>query len=258
VARHAADDARIAYHRHARNLGMVASWNACLERAPTDRVTLLHADDRLLPGYAELVHGLARRHPGAVALFCGARIIDARGHARFSFADAVKRLFVPHGGDDVVLEGEDALHTIMAGNFIMCPTLCLRRSRLGARRFDTRWRQVQDLALTSRLLMDGERLAGARQPGYAYRRHEENATALQSESLLRFREEFALFDEVARRAAGLGWPRAARTARRARIVRLHLAYRALGDVLRLRAAPARAKLALLARHRAGARPVASP
>ena len=241
-------DPRLGYRRNERNLGMVANWNRCIDDAETDLVTLLHGDDRLLPGYAELVVALSERHAHAAALFCDATIIDARGRARFSFADAVKRVFVPRGADDVVLCGEPALRTIMAGNFIMCPTLCLRKSLIASRRFEERWKQVQDLAFTSRLLMEGETLAGSRRAGYAYRRHPGNATELQSESLLRFDEEFRLFGEVAERAGRIGWTGAAAVSRRARIVKLHLLYRSARDLLRLRPGRSLHGLRFLARH----------
>ena len=148
-----------------------------------------------------------------------------------------------------MLRGEASLRILMAGNFIMCPTLCLRRSVIGSRRFSDRWHQVQDLEFTSRLLMEGECLVGSRRVGYAYRRHPGNATALQSESLLRFEEEFALFEGVAGRAREIGWERAARVAQRSSIVKLHLLYRTLRDLAALRPAAARAKLGLLRRCR---------
>ena len=85
-----------------------------------------------------------------------------------------------------------------------------------------------------RKVMDGETLVGTSTVAYAYRRHPGNATAAQSESFLRFDEESALFDEVAARADRLGWSEAARVARRKRIIRLHLAYRALSELGRLR------------------------
>ncbi|MCH2169427.1 glycosyltransferase [Myxococcota bacterium] len=225
-------DSRISYHRNAAPLGMVRNWNQCLDLAETDLVTLLHADDQLLPGYTRLVRDLARDHEQAAAVCCSASIISASGRPRFSTADAVKRFFVPRSGDPVVLEGEAGLSAIMAGNFIMCPTLCFRRSVLGERRFADRWRQVQDLEFTSRLLFEGDELVYARAVEYAYRRHEAGATAQQSASMLRFDEELELFNLVADRAETRGWLRAAQISRRKRIVRLHLAYRALGALLR--------------------------
>ncbi|MCP5044358.1 MAG: glycosyltransferase, partial [bacterium] len=44
-------DERIDYARNRENLGMVETWNRCIAQARTDLVTLLHADDLLLPHY---------------------------------------------------------------------------------------------------------------------------------------------------------------------------------------------------------------
>lgn len=238
-------DPRIRYLANSDRLGMVGNWNRCLDASETDLVTLLHADDRVLPGYAELLIGLADRYGDAAALFCGARIIDAEGRARFSMADGIKRMFTPPGPGPMLLAGEGALRALMAGNFIMCPTLCYRKSVLGERRFEAKWQQVQDLEFTTRLLLEGELLVGSREVAYAYRRHSEAATELQSQSLLRFDEEFRLFEKVAARAKSVGWERAARVARARLIIKLHLAYRALGELATLHPRRASRKLRLL-------------
>lgn len=240
-----ADD-RIRSVRNASNLGMVGTWNRCIDEAATDLVTLLHGDDRLLPGYVALMQGLATRHPGAAALYCGARIIDDAGRETFSFPDAVKGFFAPKTSGETVLAGEPSATALMSGNFIMCPTLCFRRSVLRERRFEPGWAQVQDLELTVRLLMDGDQLVGAREEAYAYRRHPESATSRQSESRVRFEEEFQLFDRVAARAGELGWKTTARVARGKRIVKLHLLYRGARDLLALRPRRALATLRYLA------------
>lgn len=242
------EDARITYQRNEHNLGMVPNWNACLDAADSELVCLLHGDDRLERGYLRTMAELMGRHPEAVAGFCEARIVDERGRARFSLADAVKPWFQPRTGPDgaLVLEGEDALRRLMAGNFIMCPTLCFRRARLAGRRFAPEWQQAQDLELTSRLLLEGETLVGSRARVYTYRRHAESATERQSESLLRFDEEFRLFGRVAEACRDRGWNRAARTSRHAAIVHLHLLYRALRDLAGLRARAAWRKLRFLA------------
>jgi len=227
-------DPRIAYRRNPENLGMVATWNRCIDQAPGELVTLLHGDDLLQPGYASLVVGLAGAYPEAAAVCCDASIIDAGGRPTFSLADAVKPFFRPGGPNPLVIQGEPGLRAIMRGNFIMCPTLCYRREALGSRRFSPEWKQVQDLDFTSRLLLDGDTIVCSRTRAYAYRRHARGATALQSESRLRFDEEYALFDRVAEQARSRGWKRAARVARRKSTIRLHLAYRTLREILRLR------------------------
>jgi glycosyltransferase involved in cell wall biosynthesis len=241
-------DRRVAYHRNPENLGMVPTWNQCFDHSSGELVTLLHADDELMPGYAPLMLELAAAHPGAAAFCCDARIIDANGEPTFSLADAVKPLFRRGGPDPLLLEGEEGLRSLMAGNFIMCPTLCYRRARLGTRRFDSQWHQVQDLELTSRIVLDGDAILCSRRVEYAYRRHAEGATARQSESRLRFDEEFALFESVASRAERRGWQAAARVSRSKRIVKLHLLYRALRELLRLRVRSARNWLRYLIEH----------
>jgi glycosyltransferase involved in cell wall biosynthesis len=241
-------DVRIAYHRNPSHLGIARNWNLCIERAETELVTLLHADDCLLPNYTGLMVELAGRQPGAAALCCAASIIDEHGAARFSLADAVKRFFVPRGKGPIPLRGEAALSSLMAGNFIMCPTLCFRRAMIGERRFSDTWKQVLDLEFTARLLIEGETIVYSPETAYAYRRHAGGATAIQSESLLRFEEEFRLFDLVAARAAEVGWTRAERVSRRKRIVRFHLLYRALLALLRLQPGRALALLGYARKH----------
>jgi hypothetical protein len=215
---------------------MVPTWNRCLDEVEpaAELLTLLHADDRLLPDYVAALRELAARAPAAVALFCAARTIGTDGRARFSLQDDVKRFLVPRAGADVALAGEAGLAALMRGNFVVCPTLAFRRARLGGARFDPRWRQVQDLELLARLLFAGEQLAGLRAAHYDYRRHAANATARQTADRSRFEEEFALFDEVASIARARGWRALERIARQKTILRLHLAWRALLAGTRLR------------------------
>ncbi len=237
-------DARIAYHDNETTLGIAGNWNRALDLAKTELVTLLHADDRLLPDYCDVIFALADAHPRAVAVCCDAEIIDARGRARFSLADAVKRRLVPPG-EPWRIAGEPGLRALARGDFVMCPTLAWRREQLGARRFDPAWKQVQDLELLARLLLDGEEIAGTRRRAYAYRRHSASATALQTEDLSRFEEEFAVMDRIASRARELDFREAARVAERKTIVRLHLAVRAAADLASLRPTAALRKLRLL-------------
>ncbi len=239
-------DPRIAYHANAATLGITANWNRCLDLAETEFVTLLHADDRLRPEYAERMLALADAHPDAVAVCCDAEIVDAAGRVRFSLADVVKRRLVPRG-EPWRIAGESGLRALARGDFVMCPTLAWRRTRLGARRFATEWKQVQDLELLSRLLLEGESIAGTRLRAYLYRRHAASATAVQTEDLSRFEEEVAVLDRIAARARERGFAGAARTAERKTIVRLHLAVRAASDLAALRGGAALRKLGFLAR-----------
>lgn len=241
-------DARIRYRKNSRNLGMVENWNLCLDEAETDLVNLLHADDALLPEYAEVMCGAADRHPDAAAFFCETRIIDPKGAPSGSAADFVKRFLVParEQSGDLVLCGESAVEALMAGYFIMTPTLCYRKSRIGGRRFSNEWKQTQDLVFITDLLMAGETVVGTPEHAYAYRRHPESATSVQSRSMVRFEEEVAAFDQIAARCTALGWHAAAAVSRKKRIIKLHLLYKALRDLVSLRVDGSLASLRYLA------------
>ncbi len=226
------NDSRFVLHRNPTNLGMAENWNLCLALAQTPYVTLLHADDELLPNYSGVMPKLLDEHPDAVAGFCETRIIDARGRPCFSLADHVKTYLRPRGL--VRLQGESGLRTVLRGNFIMCPTVCYRRGALPKPTFNPAWRFVLDFDLFTRLLLNGFALVGTPQVAYAYRRHEGNATTEYTRTLLRFQEESRLYSELAEAALARNWNSAAQMARRKRIIRLHLAYQAARDLVGLR------------------------
>jgi len=238
-------DARLRCTRNARNLGMAGNWNRCLDLADTDLVTLLHADDELQEGYCDAMLRAAATYPEGAAFFCGARIIDAKGKARFSFPDYVKRWLMPSVKHPLILAGQSGVAALLRGDFIMCPTVCYRKSRVGQRRFDERWKFVLDLEFFTRLLLEGEMIVGLPVTAYSYRRHDGNATTQYTADLLRFREELQLYDALADAAAQRGWDAAARRARAKRIIKLNLGYCAAKDLVYLRGRQAARKLALL-------------
>jgi glycosyltransferase involved in cell wall biosynthesis len=225
-------DARISYQRNEHNLGMAGNWNRCIENARSPLVTLLHSDDRLLPGYVRQMTEAHERHPDAVIVHSRARIIDDEGRPKFSLADSVKRLTRPRPTSGwYVTAGEDGARRLMLGNFVMCPTCCYRVDRLPAAPFEPRWKMVLDLDLLIRLVFQGNAIVGTVETLYEYRRHAMNATERYTESLLRFEEEVALYDEVAAEANSYGWRRAGRVARAKRIIKLNLVYRTGADLV---------------------------
>jgi len=238
-------DPRIRYSKNETNLGMAGNWNRCLEAAETDLVNLLHNDDELLPNYVEVMLQAGRVHPEATVLFCGAKIIDAAGRESFSFVDYVKRFLKPRTEGTILLHGESAIESLMRGNFIMCPTVCYRMSRLPKERFRADWRMVSDLDFFTRILLNDGIFVGLPAVAYAYRRHAENATTAYTENLLRFDEESRFHDEIAAIARERGWPSVARVAERKRIIKLHLAFRIAQDLLRCRVRAARQKAGFL-------------
>ena len=240
-------DSRIKFHRNEKNLGLGGNWNKCLDRAATDLVTILHADDRLTPEYASLMIGAAARYPDVTAFHCDARIIDASSKPTFSAPDFYKKLIRarPPEGGDLIAKGDASLANLLKGWSIMCPTVCYRRSLLGKRRFQPSWRMVVDVELMAGLLLDGHTLIGLPTAAYEYRRHSGNQTSLLTKELTRFEEERAIYDLIQAKAAKLGWNQTVAVCAKKRIIKLNLMYCVLIDLIRLRFSFASRKLRLL-------------
>jgi glycosyltransferase involved in cell wall biosynthesis len=239
-------DVRLRYYKNERNLGMAGNWNRCLDLPDTDLVNVLHQDDELLPNYASVMLGAAARHPEATAFYAHTDIISETGEAAFSFPDFVKTKFIdPSPNAEVIIAGESGLRALLKGDFIMCPTLCYRRSRLASLRFDDTYKMVLDIELTTQILLRDGAIVGCPDICYRYRRHAENATSEHTRSLLRFREESAYFDRVYLIAKARGWQGCATAARRKSILKLNLGYVTLSSLLRRQWGPGARGLRML-------------
>jgi glycosyltransferase involved in cell wall biosynthesis len=236
---------RIHYFKNPTNIGMANNFNRCIDLAKTDLSCVLHADDELMPGYTRTMRDASLRHPTAAALYCRTQVIDADGKPTFSLLDTVKdRLINPSVTKETLLAGEPGFYALLHGNFINAPTLCFRKSVLGARRFPEH-KFVLDWELTSQLVLDGDTIVGLPERCYRYRRHPEAATSKYTKSQLRFREESEFFDLMIVEAQRRGWTRCERLARQKRIVKLNLLYFALRSLARGDLGEARRDVALL-------------
>lgn len=237
-------DPRVRYVRNETNLGLAGNWNECVRQASAPLVTVLHGDDRLLPEYAERVLAAADAHPDVAALFTDARIIGPDGEPTSTLADKVKSR-LPRRRDDHVLAGDDDLAGLLAGNYIVCPTLCLRREVVGSAPFDASLRFVPDWEFSTRVLMEGGRLFALRTPLLEYRRHGASETSQQTLDSSRFVEEISFLRRRAEEAGARGLTRSSVTAHRRITVRGHLLVLAGLDALRGQRPAARAKWGLL-------------
>ncbi len=237
-------DPRVTYVRNEANLGLSGNWNECVRLARGPWVTLLHADDRLLPRYAERVLAAAEARPALAADYPDVLTNGPAGPPTTTAAHLAKRFF-PRPGHDHDLHGDAATSVLLAGNYILCPTLCLNRGKVGPAPFDGRWRFVPDWAFTVGLLLEDETLHSVREPLLEYRRHTSSQTSLQTVDASRFVEEIAFLEEMAERAARRGWSASERAARRRVSVRGHLVQKALADLARGRVGAARTKARVL-------------
>lgn len=236
---------RVRYVKNEKNLGIDGNFNRSVDLAETDLVTVLHADDELMPNYTGTMIAAAARHAKAAAIFCRAEIIGPNSEPWFSLADYVKRFINPAHREEFILEGEPGVRALLRANFIMAPTLCFRKSVLGERRFPMGYKFVLDWGLTLRLLLDGEHLVGIPDRCYRYRRHFSNETEKLTKTQRRFREESELYDRMREITAARGWDTCAEIAAEKRFIKLNIAYRALKSAAKLELGDARKGLKLL-------------
>ncbi len=215
-------DPRIRYVRNEHNLGISANFNRCLELGAVDAeiVVVYHADDVLEPGYVATMRRSHRLFPKATCVAPRVVVIDHLGVPTRTIADSVKRLLWPRRLP-ATLSGDRGLAKLMHGLFFYCPSVSYRVDLLPDLRFDGRWRQVMDLDLYARLLLDGGSIVLVPERVYRYRRHDDTMTAQNSRSTVRLDEEVAVTREISGAARSIGWARGARSARLRMNVRLN-------------------------------------
>jgi glycosyltransferase involved in cell wall biosynthesis len=239
-------DPRVSFRAFDQHVEICSSFNRAMECATTDLVTLLHSDDRIGTNYVDVIRDLARAFPDAAAYYCAARIIDKDGRRTFSFVDWVKWFLIPGpAAQPTVLAGRAGVEALARGNFIISPAVCFRKSRLRGERWPDGLVQVADLEFWTRLLFAGEIFVGTRRIAYEYRRHAGQGTAQSNASLHRYREESAVYNLIAERAAARGWSTAERTSRLKLVTRLHLLYDIVVDICHLRLTAVRTKVSYL-------------
>jgi len=215
-------DPRVRYVRNERNLGVAGNFNRCIELAFTEApvVVVFHGDDELAPGYVAAIRAAHRSFPDAACVAPRVTVIDGVGKPARTIADTVKAMLWPRRLP-MVLEGDDGLAKVMRGLFFYCPSVSYRVDLLPKVHFDTRWRQVMDLDLYSRVLLDGGSIAVFPDRVYRYRRHAATMTATNSRSLVRLDEETQVCREVVDAARGKGWRRSVTAAQLRGTVRLN-------------------------------------
>src|SRR3954468_7475301 len=215
-------DPRVRYVRNERNLGVAANFNRCIELASAEApiAVVFHADDQLDSGYVAAIRAGHRSFPDATCVAPRVNVIDHDGKPARTLADTTKAMLWPRHLP-TVLEGDAGLAKMMRGQFFYCPSVSYRVELLPGLRFDTRWRQVMDVDLYSRVLIEGGSIALVADRVYRYRRHAETMTAANSRTLVRLGEETEVCREMAATAGAKGWRRSSRAGRLRVTVRLN-------------------------------------
>lgn len=205
-------DPRIRYVRNHHNLGLAANFDRCLTVVGTDVVAIFHADDLLEPDYVATIRAAHAFDPSAAMVAPMASAIDADGQPVDTAVDKLKRRYWPEEQRSH-LRGDEGLARLMSAFFVYCPAISYRPALLPRPAFDTRWKQVMDLDLYARVLLDGGSILLDRTTVYRYRRHAATATNQNARAFTRLAEETELAYEVVAAARAQGWWRTARAAR---------------------------------------------
>ena len=213
------EDERIVYRRHRENLGLNANFQHCLDLARAEHVVLMGCDDLMLPRYVETVLAAAQSSDAAMVQ-PAVRVIDAQGDPAEGLADRVKRYLTPHVDGQLALGGEALAVSLLRGAWTYFPAICWRTDVAQAIGFRAGLNTALDLGLIIDTLLRGHQLLLLDEVAFCYRRHDRSASSVSSDDR-RFAEESRFFAELAQSLAVVGWPAAARAARRHWTSRMH-------------------------------------
>lgn len=216
-------DPRVTYIRNEENLGANGNYVKCVGLATQDAFVVLGADDLLLPNFVDVVLSARAHFPDAAVVQPGVVVIGQDSRPVRTLVDSGKRRYAPKVTAPTALGGEELANSLLRGNWLYFPSLCFDRRAVQRVGFRPGLNVVQDLALVLDLTMRGETLVVDPEVCFAYRRHTGSDSSRRALEGTRFTEERRYFLDVADELQGLGWHRAARTARRHLSSRLNAA-----------------------------------
>jgi glycosyltransferase involved in cell wall biosynthesis len=247
-------DERITYIRNEENLRPSRNYRKCVSLMETDFAVLMGCDDVMRPNYVSRVKELIRRFPDASVIQPGVRTIDSDGAASRPLADRMKAFYRLPGSGPRTATGEVLAVSLLRGNWTYFPSLCWRVSALKEHGFRLDLDVVQDLAMLFEITKGGGILVVDDEVCFDYRRHGTSVSAVTGPDGSKFRQELTFFGEAARDSAALGWPKAARVAKRHLSSRLNALTELPGAI---RAGNANGRRSLW-KHIFGATPIPAP
>lgn len=214
-------DSRITYMRNEKNLGANGNYRKCLTFVESELVTVMGADDVMLPNYLEWLVRSAAEHPEASVFQPGVVVIDENDASSNTPVEMLKAHYRPNG--TTVLTGEAMALSIIRGNWLYFPSLGWRAAAITSIGFREGYDVVQDAALVLDVALQGGGLLYDPTLAFMYRRHSGSDSSVRALQGTRFDEEHRFFSVFADEFAAKGWNRAARAARLHVSSRLHSA-----------------------------------
>ncbi|MGH3787376.1 MAG: glycosyltransferase family 2 protein [Pseudonocardiaceae bacterium] len=218
------NDPRIRYLRNECNLGVAGNLYRALQlgaESTAHYVTSLGADDLLLPNYIDVIDRAFRDHPSAIIVQPGVAVIGADDEPITPLADRVKRVASWAARRRGEIGGEDAVASLLRGNWTYLPSLAFRREVIERTRGRGDIDAISDLSHAIDMLLVGGTIALPTEIAFHYRRHAKNDSSTRARTGRRFEEERRYYQEISAELTRQGWTRAARAADRHLLSRLH-------------------------------------
>lgn len=177
---------------HGPSGGIGRDWNAALDHAESDWVTIAHQDDTYAPGFSAAVLNAAARHAGALMVFTGyAETLG--GRPRNGGLPVIKRALLELGflGRECVSSRAARTNALRFGNAIPCPAVTVHRARTRLR-FDESMRTNMDWAAWLDLCALEGGFVYLREPLMAHRIHPGSETSGTIDSGHRAAEDLTL------------------------------------------------------------------
>jgi GT2 family glycosyltransferase len=231
------DDPRIRYQRNERNLGVTGNFNKCVELAEAEYMVMMGTDDVMLPGYVAQIRRIVKEYPGVGIIQPGVEVIDGAGRVVNTIADQAKaRIYLPRFTGTVLMGGEELAASLLRGCWFYFPSLCWRTEAMKKVSFRPDLHIIQDLAIVIDLIEAGATMVLSDELAFQYRRHDASVSSAEAVAGKRFAEARRYFVGASVQMEALGWPKAAKAARRYTASRLH-AVTLLPSALKARSVP---------------------
>ena len=169
---------------HQKNMGQAAARKAGVDKAQSDAVLFLDADDMLLPGAAKHLVAFLQQHPSAVA--CYGRKVNADEHGDVSAGVALPQTHEAVSGN--------VLSSLLKGKPLLSNgSVCIRKSALDKVEFPQHMHQGEDWVTWCYLALQGDILYAGDKTVLAIRDHEKRVSsqAFKNPTLL-----FSMLDRV--------------------------------------------------------------
>jgi glycosyltransferase involved in cell wall biosynthesis len=214
-------DPRVRYLRNETNLGISGNFQRSVDLAEHPFVTIMGADDVLLPSYVGVVRQALEFAPDVDIVQPGVQVVGAGGEVRTPLVDRVKRVLAPPREGRTILRAENLAASLLRGNWLYWPSLAFRAETLRRHPFRKDLAVIQDLAVLIEIAMEGGSLLFEPAPAFLYRRHDASASQTALLDGTRFRDERRFYAETRQLASAMGWRRARRAAALRLMSRLH-------------------------------------